>query len=331
MPTYTVHNRASGARFTVRDDETVLAAALRQGRCPAHQCRAGRCGRCAAQLLAGRVAEDHPDPDPLDAGARAGGGILLCRARARSDLEIEIEELPASGPVVAAPARVTRLHPLARDVMGLWLRLPVGVDLGLRPGQYLDLVWPDGRRRSYSPARAGAREFELHVRRVPGGWFSEQLFSGAIKEKAILQVEGPFGSACLRSGDPRPVILMAGGTGIAPMHAILEALADGPGPCAHLFWGARSRSDLYLDARLRRRLAQWDGSYTPVLSEPDPDWEGETGWVHEAVCRAFPDLSGHVIYAAGPPAMVDAGARAFGTRGLAAANYLSDAFYYAAD
>ncbi len=331
MSRHRIHNRRSGTRFEAAADETVLAAALRQGVGLAHQCRSGRCGRCAARVLAGQVVEAPAPDDPLGAASRAAGRVLLCRARARSDLVIEAAEAPAGRPVLQVPVRVSRVAPLARDVMGLWLRPPPGVDLGLAPGQYVDLVWPGGRRRSYSPASAQG-ELELHVRRVAGGWFSERLFGGAVKARDLLRLEAPFGALRARPADPRPVILMAGGTGIAPVYAILKALAAGRGAAGvHLFWGVREARDLYLEDALRPLLGERGWAYTPVLSEPAGGWRGARGRVHEAVCGAYGDLSGHLVYAAGPPAMVEAGAAAFAARGLAPEDYLADGFYYAAE
>jgi CDP-4-dehydro-6-deoxyglucose reductase len=176
---------------------------------------------------------------------------------------------------------------------------------------------------------------ELHLRHMPGGKFTDQVF-GAMKVKDILRIEGPFGSFFVREESAKPMVLLASGTGLAPLKAIVEHLrAKGNERPATLYWGCRRRADLYLDGWLRERAAELPWlSYVPVLSEPTPDevWAGRTGLVHAAVMADLPDLSGHQVYACGAPVMVDAAQRDFvACCGLLAEEFYADAFVSEAD
>lgn len=327
--------RPSGHRFEAEEDETILEAALRHGIALPYGCRNGACGSCLGRVLAGEADHGAERPPALTEADEVAGRALFCQAFALSDLEIEVREIGAARDlsVKTLPCRVARLTRLAHDVMELRLKLPATERLQFLPGQYIDLLLKDGRRRSYSLANAphGDELLELHVRHVEGGAFSEQVFRD-MKEKALLRFEGPLGSFYLREDSPRPVLLMAGGTGFAPLKSILEHAFDaGLQRPMHLFRGVRARRDLYLDdlpAGWARSHANF--RYTPVLSEPLPDdhWSGETGLVHEALLRAYPDLSGHDVYMAGPPAMIRAARAAFAAAGLPEDQLFFDAFEY---
>jgi CDP-4-dehydro-6-deoxyglucose reductase len=132
------------------------------------------------------------------------------------------------------------------------------------------------------------------------------------------------------------VVLLASGTGFAPVKAMLEHLrAQGAKRSVAVYWGCRSRTDLYLDDWMRAEAdAMPNVSYVPVLSEPKPDdgWQGRTGFVHEAVMADLPDLSGHQVYACGVPVMVSAARGAFTARcGLPPEAFFADAFTSEAD
>lgn len=246
-------------------------------------------------------------PGRRPAGAAETGQAILCQARAEGECEITIHEVDKPRDVVVRtlPARVAHKEPLAHDVTMLQLRLPAGERLQFLAGQYIDILLRDGRRRSFSLANPPhADEYlELHVRRVPGGRFSDEIMS-TIREKSLLRFEGPLGSFFLREDSSRPAILVAGGTGFAPMQSIIEhALARGLDRPLHLFWGVRSARDLYRRDRAEEWAREHDQiRFTPVLSEPDraDTREYETGFVHQAVLAAYPDLSGHQVYMSGP-------------------------------
>lgn len=333
---YTVCIAPSGKSFEIEANEKILDAALRNGIALPYGCRHGACRSCRGRVVAGRF--DYPDgppkaSTPFDAAQRFA---LLCAARARSDLSIEIEELDTDQPIEVRtlPCRVVAKRHLAHDVVALTLELPTAERLRFLAGQYVEVVMRDGRRRAFSLANAPRDDnrLELHIRHVPEGSFSGYAFSH-LKERAILRIHGPLGSFYLRKNSERPVILMAGGTGFAPIRSIVEdALGNGFRAPMHLYWGVRARRDLY-QHDLALAWAESHGSfrYTPVLSEPAPEdaWDGRRGLVHAAVLEDYTDLSGHVAYMSGPPAMVEAGRSSFVDRGLDPIDVHSDAFDYA--
>lgn len=335
---FTVTIQPSGHRFQNEDDESVLDAALRQGFALPYGCRNGACGSCKGRVLSGQVS--YPQrPRALTEADEAEGYAIFCQAVPRSDLEIEVREIGAAKDIVVKtlPCRVASLRRLAHDVMELKLKLPATERLQFLAGQYIDILLRDGRRRSFSLANPPHHDefLELHIRRVPGGYFTEHVF-GEMKEKALLRLEGPLGSFFLREDSQRPVILVAGGTGFAPIKAILEhAFEIGDARPMHLYWGVRAKRDLYLDELVRGWLERHPSlRYTPVLSEPREEdaWTGRTGFVHEAVLADYADLSGYDVYMAGPPAMVEAGREAFvQRRGLPEAQLYYDSFEFGAD
>ena len=331
--TFHVHLARSRLRFDVDPGETVLAAGQRQGLALPFGCQGGTCASCRVRLLEGRV-EHVTEPRALSAGEREAGYILMCQARPLSNLELQLyqpERLEQLRPRTL-PVRLLERWMLSHDVVGLSVQLPQGEPFRYLPGQYVDFLLADGRRRSFSIANAAspAQTLEFHLRVTPHGLFAHYA-QDTLAPRAILRIEGPLGAFYVREDSTRPVIMMAGGTGFAPLKAMLEHLfrAGLPRP-VQLFWGARSRRDLYLHALAEDWARQHPQlTYTPVLSEPDADWTGERGLVHEAVLRAHPDLTGQEIYMAGPPAMVHAGKQAFVQAGLDADHLYYDSFDYA--
>ncbi len=333
---FTVTNRKTGSRFEVGDDETILDAALRQSIVFPYSCRGGTCGTCKARLLAGEVRYDHP-PRAIDEDEIAGGDVLLCQARPTGDVEIDASELAASAEIQIKilPCRVSELRKLAHDVMLLKLKLPANQRFDYLAGQYIDILLRDGRRRSFSMASRPepGQELELHIRHVPGGHFSGRVFE-SLREKDLLRFQGPFGTFFLREDSELPAVLLAGGTGLAPIKALLEqALHRGIERQFRLFWGVRAERDLYHHDLLLELAARHDNfDYVPVLSECEEDaWPGERGFVHQAVLRTLPDLSGHEVYACGPPVMIEAAREAFIAHGLDPERLYYDSFDYAVD
>ncbi|HEY1990843.1 MAG TPA: 2Fe-2S iron-sulfur cluster-binding protein, partial [Gammaproteobacteria bacterium] len=225
----TVTLMPAGKRFQVEDGETVLAAALRQGIHLPYGCRTGSCGTCRAHCLEGKTGYPEGAPLALTALEVHAGEALLCRAVPQSDLKLEASEITAMAAlkVRAMPCRVAKLEKLCHDVMGLYLRLPAVERLQFLPGQYLDILLPDNHRRSFSLANPPHDDalLELHVRNVPGGRFSEEVFK-QLHEGALLRIQGPLGTFFLREDSARPMILVAGGTGYAPIQSILRHLFE---------------------------------------------------------------------------------------------------------
>ncbi len=337
--TFEVRIRPSGHRFLVEEDESVLDAALRQGIHLPYGCRFGGCGECKTRILEGRVRYPEGElPEALEASEAAEGMALLCQAQPETDLEIEAREVRLAEDLkpVRTPTKVVSIERLSHDVCRLRLKLPDSIRMAFLPGQYIEFILDDGRRRAFSLANAPHDDetLELHVRLVEGGAFTTWVFE-KLEPKAVLHIEGPFGSFYLREDSDRPVIMVAGGTGFAPLKGMIEyAQAIGFRPPIHLFWGARSREDLYLDELPRRWVQSMQGfRYTPVLSEPreSDQWTGETGLVVGAVLKAYPELADFDIYMSGPPAMVESGRTAFLAAGAREDRLFSDAFDFAAD
>lgn len=318
--------------FSVEDGETLLAAGLRHGLALPFGCQSGSCGSCRVPLVAGEI--DYPfEPPALSDAERDAGYILMCLARAKTDLTIALHQ-PAQLDALRPrqlPVRAANKTWLAHDVLGLTLKLPKGDGFQYLPGQYIDLLIDDGRRRSFSVAnRPNGETLELHVRVTPEGRFANWA-ANEMPDRAILRLEGPLGAFYLREDSDRPIVMVAGGTGIAPIHAMLdELLTRGTQRTVHLLWGVRSMRDLYLDERLREWAATHPQfHYTPVLSEPDADWRGATGFVHDALLQTHPTLAGQEAYLSGPPVMVRAGKDACIKAGVDADHLYYDSFDYA--
>ena len=307
-----------------------------------HSCKGGSCGSCRARLVSGTIHYPRGRPLGISAEEAADGYVLLCQAIADTELVVEARELRrvTDVEIKSLPCRVDRLERFAPDVMGVFLRLPVVEDFRFRAGQYLDVMLPGGRRRSFSiaspPHDAGL--IELHVRRVSGGAFTVQVFE-TLAPGTLLRIEGPLGQFVYR--DPEraalagPVILVAGGTGFAPIKAILRhVLETGLRRPLHLYWGARHEVDLYQRAWVEERLTRFpELRFVPVLSMPAGDEAARhrTGLVHDAVLADFPTLTAAEVYAAGPPAMIAALRSTLPVVGLPAGRLYFDSFAYAPD
>jgi CDP-4-dehydro-6-deoxyglucose reductase len=325
----------SAAGFSAAPDESLLDAALGASLNLPHSCKGGNCGSCRARLLQGQIHYPNGPPLGLSQAEAAEGFVLLCQARALSDVLIETFAVttPEQALIKRLPARIERVVPLSHDVMGLYLKLPAAEVFAFEAGQYIDIMLPGGRRRSFSIASApqDSHLLELQVRRVSGGEFSEPLFTPAVRS-ALLNIEGPLGQFAYRAGTA-PMLLVGGGTGIAPLLSILRHLiGNGIERDMAVYWGVRSERDLYAQAVLEELLGRARGQrYVPVLSEPAPGWRGRRGFVHEAVLEDIDDLGEYDVYAAGPPAMIAAVRRDFAARGAAAHRLFFDSFDYAPD
>jgi CDP-4-dehydro-6-deoxyglucose reductase, E3 len=340
--TFTVTVRPSGRTFSVDRDEPILQAAIRQGVGLPYGCKDGACGSCKSRLLEGRVIHGAHQHKALSVEEEEAGFTLTCCAAAQTDVVIEARTVAGAGefPVRKMPSRVTSIERRAPDVAVVKMQLPANDPLRYRAGQYVEFILRDGSRRSYSMANAPHTQgdkpwVELHIRHMPGGKFTDIVF-GTMKEKDILRMEGPFGSFFLREDSDKPMVLLASGTGFAPIKAIIEHMEfKAITRPAVLYWGSRSAADLYLnDWALAAADRMPNLRYVPVLSEPRPEdaWTGRTGFVHQAVMADLPDLSGHQVYACGAPIMVESAQRDFVARcGLPSEEFLADAFTSEAD
>ncbi len=332
----------AGLHFQVERDQAILPAAIAAGVGLPYGCRDGACGSCKSKLVSGRVVHGAHQTKALSVQEEEAGLILTCCATPQSDCVIESRSVVAAGefPILKIPVRVSSLNRAAPDVMVVRLQLPANASFQYKAGQYVEFLLRDGKRRAYSMGNAphlkgDPPQMELHIRHMPGGLFTDALFS-TVKEKDIMRVEGPYGSFWLREEVRKPIVFLASGTGFAPIKALIEHMQlkqdDRP---AVLYWGCRQKRDLYLHEWAEQAAASMPNlTYVPVLSEPaaEDNWRGRTGFVHEAVMADYSDLSGHEVYACGAPVMVDAARRDFSARcGLPEEAFYADSFTSEAD
>ncbi|NDH51398.1 MAG: CDP-6-deoxy-delta-3,4-glucoseen reductase [Betaproteobacteria bacterium] len=329
----------SGRIFSADPDETILAAAIRQGVGLPYGCKDGACGSCKCKKLEGSVAHGPHQAKALSADEEAAGFVLTCCGVAQSDLVLESRQVTQAGAfaIRKMPSRVVSIERLSHDVIRLQMQLPANEPFLYHAGQYVEFILRDGVRRSYSMANASHRGpgLELHIRHMPGGKFTDHVF-GAMKEKEIQRIEGPFGSFYLREDSEKPIVLLASGTGFAPIKALIEHMQfKGIVRPATLYWGGRRPQDLYMDAWVRSTLRDMPTlSYVPVVSDalPEDGWSGRSGFVHRAVLEDLPDLHAHQVYACGAPVVVDSARRDFcELAGLDEEAFYADSFITEAD
>ena len=334
MPPHQVTITPSDHSFVCNEGDTVLAAAMAADLMLPYGCRNGACGTCKGKIVEGRVDYGPHQASTLTEDEKRLGLALFCCAKPLSDLVIEVREVRKAGDIRIRklPCRIESIDKPAPDVAIVKLKLPANERLQFLAGQYIDFLLKDGRRRSFSLANPPHDDalLELHIRHLPAGWFSDQLFT-QFKGREILRFEGPLGTFFLREESDKPIIFVAGGTGFAPIKAVIEHALhhkiDEARPMV-LYWGVRTMRDLYLpDLPGAWQQASANFTYIPVLSEPDPGWPGRKGFVHQAVLDDFSDLSGYQVYAGGGPPMIDAALKTFvETRALPRNAFFADSF-----
>lgn len=336
MP-YHVTIQPSGHQFELADNEPVLDGALKNGIMFPYGCRSGSCGTCFGKVISGDI--DYPDGSPLGLmeSDLASGLALFCVATAKSDLTIDVREIRSRDEIrlKTLPAQVQSLKKLAPDVMMVRLALPASQRLPFRAGQYIDFLLRNRKRRAFSIANAPVNDefLELHIRLVPGGEFTEMVFD-KFQVKTLVRIEAPHGNFYIREESNRPLIMIAGGTGFAPIKSMIEQLrAEQDTRPIHLYWGARTKVDLYLNDLAESWVEAASFDYTPVLSDTaeSDDWQGREGYVHQIVAEDYPDLSSHDVYIAGPPQMIVAASAQFRSQGLPQEQLFSDSFEYSHD
>ena len=336
---FAVTVQPSGRSFTVEPNEAVLPAGIRQGIGLPYGCKDGACGSCKCKMLSGSVVHGPHQEKALSADEAAAGMILTCCAVPQSDLLLESRQVTEAGalPIKKMPVRVASLEKKSDDVVLMKLQLPANDTFLFRAGQYVEFLLRDGARRSYSMANApgDAAQLELHIRHMPGGKFTDLVF-GSMKEKDILRIEGPFGSFFLREDSDAPIVMLASGTGFAPIKALLEHMQQhGITRQSTLYWGGRRPSDLYMDSWIRAfaQTHTWL-QYVPVVSDAlaEDAWTGRTGFVHKAVLQDHANLAPFQVYACGAPIVVDSARKEFcALAGLSQDSFFADAFTSEAD
>ncbi|WP_375002391.1 2Fe-2S iron-sulfur cluster-binding protein [Aeromicrobium sp. CTD01-1L150] len=288
--------------FPCETGQTVLDAAEAAGWAIPYSCRKGVCDSCIGDLIAGEITVPQQ-------GVALGpaSGIRLCRARPIANVQIKPRRINARTPPVRKRLVTTvyRRRRVAPSVTVLDLRFPIGRRTPFHAGQFLNVVLDDGDTRSYSFANSPQHNdlAQLHVRHKPQGVFSARILQ-QLEFHDTVQIEAPFGEFGVDEADT-PIVLMATGTGFAPMRSIiLDHIARRLTRPIHLYWGGRTLDDLYLADSVGRlaRCYPWL-TFTPVLSRPDATWTGKAGWVQNAVLADYPDLDDAEVYACGSPQM----------------------------
>lgn len=325
---YRVRIAQTGLAFEVAADETILAAALRANVTLPHDCTLGGCGSCRVRLVEGSV--NYAEfPLALTPEEESLGYALACQAMPAGDLVISpargLTEMP---PAARHQAVVTAVRPLNALVTHLALQIPDAGPLNYLPGQYMNVVLPDGTTRSFSMAAIPrGNRLDFQIRQIEGGSFTQGMLQ-RMRAGDKLEVDLPLGGFFLHAEDERPLLMVATGTGIAPIKAILESLMDHPDcPPVSLYWGGRTAADLFLLDQIRtwgKRLFEFN--FVPVLSRADAAWEGRRGYVQEAVAADFDDLAEHAIYLCGSPAMISEAKLNFIDRGASVEHIYSEGF-----
>jgi NAD(P)H-flavin reductase/ferredoxin len=337
MSRHAIRLEPSGLEFEAEDGELILNAALRQGVPLRYGCRHGNCSSCKYLVTDGEIDLGGASPYSLSEREREEGWALLCCARAESDLVVDDPGNPDDRlrPVIAPAERTAEVlanEPVSRSLVRLRLRLGSAMDF--YPGQFLEVEIPSrpGEWRSYSMASSPSRpgEIELVIRRIPGGAFSSRLDD--LAPGSALRVRGPYGTSYLRDGE-RPILLVAGGSGIAPMLSILRHATEAGDPRPFTFYyGARTSADLPLqDEIVALQRKNPNLRYRPALSEPTADcrWEGPVGMIAQILQRDLDDASPYDAYLCGPPPMCDTVDVILSAKGLAEGRSFLDRFYSA--
>ncbi len=319
---------SSGKTFKATSEISLLDAAAKSGISLPYSCKTGRCSACRCKVLRGETRVLHAEAG-LSEQEKSEGWILSCVRSAETDIRLDVEDLDGLKLPVAKtwPCRISKLNHLASDVVQVFLRLPPTADFNFIPGQYVDIIGPNGVRRSYSLANASFANklLELHIRAVENGVMSEYWFKHA-KQNDLLRLNGPLGTFFLRQITGIDLIFLATGTGIAPVKAMLESINDLPADkmpkTVSVLWGGRYLKDLYLSASNMPSMC----AYIPVLSRAADDWTGARGYVQDALVNTQLDLSNAAVYACGSDDMIHCAKVSLVKAGLLTKNFYSDAF-----
>ncbi len=319
MTEYQITVEPLGREITCRDDQTVLDACLRAGVWVPHSCTHGTCATCKADLLDGDLEHGEASPYALMDFERDEGKFLPCVARPRSDLvfeaDIDVDESIPVHPVQDYSATLVELTDVALGTRRLVFELDR--DITFNAGQYLSLQLPghDGVTRTYSMANppSEARRLEFQIRLTPGGLATDGWVFKDLAVGDSIALSGPYGRFVLREDRSEPAVMIAGGTGLAPIASMIRhALEQGAAETEHfyLYQGARTREWMYDVDRFRALAEEFPDRFTyrPCLSEEEADGFS-SGTVTDVVAADHETLKGHVGYVCGPPAMVEAALR----------------------
>lgn len=326
MTSFLVHLR-NGVNFSVENGQSLLDGSLDAKVVLPYSCREGRCSACMCKVKQGATFALKEEAG-LTAEQKSQGWILSCVRSLKSDVVLDVEDLTALNfpKAQTLPCKISQIRRLSDDVVSVNLRLPPASNFQYNAGQYVEVIGGGGIRRSYSIANAPVvdKTLELQIRRVDNGAMSQYWFKKA-RVNDLLRIRGPLGTFCLRDVRGKHLILLATGTGIAPIKAMLENLheldsAKQPQRIS-LYWGGRTPSDQYWDPRELKVTMH----YKFVLSRPG-NGQQHQGYVQDIAMRDFSDFSNAVVYACGSPIMIADSQRQLTMSGLSESNFFADAF-----
>lgn len=316
--TYQITLEPSGIKF--HSANNLLDDALTQSIHLEHSCKTGDCGACSAEIISGSIQNEKGN-------IVSDGNVLTCQSKAVSDATLKANYYPELALIKqqTLPCKVASVEYVTDDIVVLKLRFPPTVKFDYLPGQYIDLSF-NGIKRSYSIANAKqqGKGIELHIRKVPNGKMSELVFD-KINENQLLRMEGPKGTFFVRNND-KPLILLATGTGIAPIKAIVEELTQAEDKRdVFIYWGMQYNNEVYCKELVQMASEYTNINFYPVLSR-EKNYQGLKGYVQDIVCEHFDSLKDYDVYACGSLNMIDEARKKFETRQLLADAFYSDAF-----
>lgn len=330
MKQHIIQIKPSGNLLFVKDGDTVLQAALTAGYEFPYSCGSATCGTCMGKVLHGGFTYGNVEPYALDEDAQDNGFALFCSVKPTSDMIIEVEDVyaPHFLPARKAEYKISDYKILDNDIYQVFLK-PKKKAIRHHSGQYLKIITDENIPVPFSIANMPNDEggIELQIKDVPDHQLTSEIIN-KIKAKKNLTLRGPYGTVRYYDELSLPILFLVGGTGIVPIKALIEkALSTNPEQALHLYWGGKTRSDLYLyDQILELAEQHAQFTFTPVLSDNDDTWQGEKGLVHEVIAAQHDNLSGYQVYASGPTEMVYAAYDAFTAKGLKPQLMFSDTF-----
>jgi len=316
---YNIEIRPAGVRY--KSDENLLEDALSNSLPLKHSCKTGDCGVCTAELLSGSVETNGGE-------VVTSGQILTCQSIAHSDVILKAHYYPELAHIKqqTVPCKVASVEYPSDDIVILTFRFPPTAKFDYLPGQYVDLSYK-GIKRSYSIANAKqtTKEIELHIRKVPNGKMSDAIF-GQVKENQLMRMEGPKGTFFVKDNS-KPLILIATGTGIAPVKAIVEDLIEKQDPRdVHIYWGMQYKNELYCKALIDLVKQHQNIKFTAALSREVSEVEFFKGYVQDAVVCDYKSLIEYDVYACGSIVMINQAKDLFVNNQLPSDSFFSDAF-----
>jgi CDP-4-dehydro-6-deoxyglucose reductase, E3 len=316
-------------KFTCDSDTSILDGAIRAGIILEHSCLNARCSSCIVKVLSGET-KNIEEELVLTEEEKKQKFVLSCNAKPLSNLKLDIEDL---GDVKLfekkiVPAKISSIKKLNTDVIKMVFRLPPSSNFKFNSGQYVNLI-KGNLSRSYSIANKSdnKNQLEFFIKKYENGLMSKYWFEEA-KINDLLRVEGPLGSFFLREAKCNNIVFLATGTGIAPIKAILESVVEAPLNFSKVkFWvfvGARYEKDLLWNPTVISDKIKVN--YVPVLSRQVNNWDGEKGYVQEAVLKQNINLENTQVYACGSNEMIQSAKGKLIKNSLKENNFFSDAF-----